>query len=115
MAYVIAEPCVSVCDTACVEVCPMDCIHGPLEVDGQGEEVKTLESVQGLQLYINPDECIDCGACEPECPVGAIFYDDDVPEKWSEFIEKNKAFFEEAQFFVKRQDEFATEQTGPQM
>ena len=74
MTYIIAEPCVGVKDTACVEVCPVDCIHGKDDDD---------------QLYINPEECIDCDACMPECPVEAIFPEADVPEKWNSFIEEN--------------------------
>ena len=62
MAYVIAEPCINVKDKACVEVCPVDCIY-------EGKDM----------LYIHPDECIDCGACEPVCPVKAIFAEDEVP------------------------------------
>jgi ferredoxin len=62
MPYVIAEPCIGTKDASCVEVCPVDCIY-------EAED----------QYYINPDECIDCGACEPECPVQAIFPDTDVP------------------------------------
>ncbi|MBO8142483.1 MAG: ferredoxin family protein [Firmicutes bacterium] len=77
MAFVITEPCIGTKDAACVQVCPVDCIH-------EGED----------QYYIDPDECIDCGACEPECPVEAIFPEDDVPEKWRSFIEKNRAFFQ---------------------
>ncbi|NLN29340.1 MAG: ferredoxin family protein [Firmicutes bacterium] len=76
MAFVITEPCIGVKDAACVEVCPVDCIH-------EGED----------QYYIDPDECIDCGACEPECPVEAIFPEDEVPEEWQHFIEKNANFF----------------------
>ena len=73
MTYIIAEPCVSTCDTACVEVCPVDCIHGPDDKTGAGAEVKEPGfDPEGKQLYINPEECIDCGACEPECPVEAI-------------------------------------------
>ena len=83
MAYVIAEPCVDVMDTACVDVCPVDCIHTK---DGE------------KQLYINPAECIDCAACEPACPVTAIFILDDVPEQWTSYIELNEKFFED---FVK--------------
>jgi ferredoxin len=56
MPYVITEPCIGTKDASCVEVCPVDCIY-------EGED----------QYYIHPDECIDCGACEPECPVTAIF------------------------------------------
>ena len=76
MAYIIAEPCIGTKDAACVAVCPVDCIY-------EGDDM----------YYINPDECIDCGACEPECPVEAIFADDSVPEQWISFIEKNRAFF----------------------
>ena len=59
MTYVIAEPCIDVLDESCVAVCPVDCIHFDRGAD--------------RKLYIDPDECIDCGACEPECPVNAIF------------------------------------------
>lgn len=79
MAYIICEPCVDVKDTACVDVCPVDCIH---TVDGEN------------QLYINPDECIDCAACEPACPVNAIFMHDEVPAEWDSYIEINEKFFE---------------------
>ena len=77
--YVIAEPCIGVKDKSCVSVCPVDCIHG-------GDD--------DAQLYIDPDECIGCGLCEPECPVDAIYIVDEVPEKWKSFIEKNAAFFD---------------------
>ena len=73
MSFIIGKKCVSVCDTACVGSCPVDCIHGPIDTEGCGEEVKTLDSIEGMQLYINPDECIDCGACLQECPVEAIY------------------------------------------
>ena len=65
MAFIIAEPCVSTCDTACVEVCPVDCIHGPDDKTGAGAEVH-LDGFnpEGRQLYIDPVECIDCGACD---------------------------------------------------
>lgn len=72
MPYVITEPCIGVKDKSCVTVCPVDCIY-------EDEEM----------LYINPDECIDCGLCEPECPVTAIFVDTDVPAQWKEYIEIN--------------------------
>ena len=81
MAYIIAEPCLDVKDKACVEVCPVDCIH---PTDGEGEPM----------LYIDPDECIDCGACEPECPVEAIFAEEDLPDEWSRFTEMNAKYFE---------------------
>ena len=79
MAYVIYEPCVDVMDTACVDVCPVDCIH-----TSEGEK----------QLYIDPDVCIDCAACEPACPVEAISIESDVPAKWASYIEINRKFFE---------------------
>ncbi len=81
MAYYITETCIDVKDKACVEVCPVDCIH---PIDGEGEPM----------LYIDPDECIDCGACEPECPVEAIFAEEDMPEDQSRFVEINTKYFE---------------------
>ena len=84
MIYVIAEPCVGIKDQSCVEVCPVDCIH-PFQGERGFEEAP--------QLYINPDECIDCGACEPACPVNAIYAGDAVPEEWQHFIEVNAAYF----------------------
>jgi NAD-dependent dihydropyrimidine dehydrogenase PreA subunit len=78
MSYIIGNPCVSVCDTVCVEVCPVDCIHGPIDLNGMGREVEDMskEELKDKQLFINPSECIDCGACEPECPVNAIYQDE---------------------------------------
>jgi len=93
MSYIIAEPCLGVCDTACVDVCPVDCIHGPDDPTGSGAEVAKLKSLEGKQLYIDPDECIDCGACEPECPVTAIFEESDLPVEWQKYKEINAAFF----------------------
>ncbi|MCH2104004.1 MAG: ferredoxin family protein [Planctomycetes bacterium] len=84
MAYVIAEPCVNTKDTACVEVCPVDCIH-PTKDDADFEK-ETM-------LYIDPDECIDCGACAPECPVDAIFDENELPEQWAEYTAKNAEWF----------------------
>jgi len=78
MTYVIAEPCIDVKDKSCIEECPVDCIY-------EGDRM----------LYIHPDECVDCGACEPVCPVEAIFYEDDVPAQWKDFTATNAAFFEE--------------------
>lgn len=80
MTYIIGAPCISVCDTACVEVCPVDCIYAPIPLEqihriqeksgiAPGTEIPELSEIQ---LYIHPDECIDCAACEPECPVDAI-------------------------------------------
>ena len=94
MTYIIADPCVGTCDTACVEVCPVDCIHGPENKEGAGAEAKEPEfDPIGKQLYIDPEECIDCGACEPECPVEAIFEEDAVPEEWNSFIKINYDWF----------------------
>ena len=78
--YVICEPCIGTKDTACVDVCPVDCIH-PRKDEAEFESIE--------MLYINPDECIDCGACQPACPVEAIFRDEDVPEKWQHFTQIN--------------------------
>ncbi len=78
MTYVIAEPCVDLLDKACIEECPVDCIY-------EGARM----------LYIHPDECVDCGACEPVCPVEAIFYEDDLPEKWNDYTAANVDFFDE--------------------
>lgn len=78
MTYVIAQPCVDVMDRSCVEECPVDCIY-------EG----------GRSLYIHPDECVDCGACEPVCPVEAIFYEDDLPDEWLPYLTDNADFFVE--------------------
>jgi len=84
MAYVIAEPCIGTKDTACVDVCPVDCIHP--RKDEAGFEAEK-------QLYIHPDECIDCGACVPVCPVTAIFALEDLPEKWTSYTPVNADWF----------------------
>jgi ferredoxin len=78
MTYVIAEPCIGVKDASCVDVCPVDCIH---------------TSDEAPLYYIDPDECIDCGACEPECPVTAIFAEDALPAQWNNFIQINADYF----------------------
>ena len=95
MSYIIGKPCDGVCDTICVTVCPVDCIHGPIDIDGRGMEVDGMskEELKGKQLYINPAECIDCGACEPECPVEAIFEESEILEEWSKFIPLNYEYF----------------------
>ncbi len=74
MTYVIAEPCIGTKDTACVDACPVDCIHPKKDDPKHATEE---------MLYIDPVECIDCGACVPVCPVSAIFALDDLPEKWN--------------------------------
>jgi ferredoxin len=76
MPYVITEACKNTKDRACVDVCPVDCIY-------EGAD----------QLYIHPDECIDCGACEPECPVTAIFPEEDVPANLKEYVQINREVF----------------------
>ncbi|MFI6450378.1 ferredoxin [Streptosporangium amethystogenes] len=78
MTYVIGLPCVDEKDLSCVEECPVDCIY-------EG----------GRSLYINPDECIDCGACEPVCPVEAIYYEDDLPGPLGVHLADNERFFTE--------------------
>jgi ferredoxin len=84
MAYVITEPCIGTKDASCVDVCPVDCIH-PRKDETDWDAMP--------QLYIDPDECIDCGACEPECPVNAIFPQDDVPEEWQSYTAVNADYF----------------------
>ncbi|OON82732.1 ferredoxin [Streptomyces tsukubensis] len=76
MTYVIAAPCVDVLDKACVDECPVDCIY-----TGQ------------RMLYIHPDECVDCGACEPVCPVEAVYYEDDLPGRWEGYRAANAEVF----------------------
>ena len=85
MTYIIAEPCIGTKDTACVDACPVDCIH-PKD-DEEDFEVEEM-------LYIDPEECIDCGACVPVCPVSAIFAEEDLPDEWMDFIEINAEYYE---------------------
>ena len=84
MAYIICEPCVGTKDTACVDACPVDCIHP--KKDEPEFEAATM-------LYIHPEECIDCGACVPECPVTAIFDEVEVPPNWASYTAKNRDVF----------------------
>jgi len=92
MPYIIAEPCINVKDRSCVDVCPVDCIY-------EGPDM----------LYIHPDECIDCGACEPECPVEAIFPEDALPEKWEPFVKINYAYGDGLDVINELVDQYATE------
>jgi ferredoxin len=72
MAFVVTQPCRGCKYTDCVVVCPCECFY-------EGDEM----------LYIKPDDCIDCGACVPECPVTAIFHDQEVPAQWESYIALN--------------------------
>ncbi len=79
MPYIVAEPCIGVQDHGCVDACPVDCFY-------QAED----------QVLIHPDECIDCGACIAECPVGAIYEMGSVPDHWRSYVAKNAAAGTEA-------------------
>ena len=84
MPFVITDPCIGTKDTACVDVCPVDCIH-PRKDEPEFE--------QATMLYIHPDECIDCGACVPACPVAAIYDSvDSTPANQKTLIEANAIF-----------------------
>ena len=87
MAYVIAEPCIDQKDNSCVEVCPVDCIH-PTPDEPDYDNVK--------QLYIDPEECIDCDACVEACPVDACFAEDQLPDEWQGFIQINADYYKQA-------------------
>jgi NAD-dependent dihydropyrimidine dehydrogenase PreA subunit len=80
MTYIITEPCIGVKDSACVDVCPVDCIYTTDDTD---------------MFIINADECIDCAACEPVCPVVAIFAEEAVPEQWNSYTDLNYKWFDD--------------------
>ena len=82
MTFTITDPCIDTMDQSCVEVCPVDCIHFEEGVD--------------RMLFIEPEECIDCGACEPACPVTAIFPEANVPADQERFNEINELWFTDA-------------------
>lgn len=84
MTYIIGEPCIGTKDTACVDACPVDCIHPKKDEEGFEES---------QMLYINPEECIDCGACEPACPVTAIWPEDNVPDDQQKYIAMNYEYY----------------------
>src|ERR1700677_4565349 len=84
MTYVIAEPCINTKDTACVDACPVDCIHP--KKDDPKYATETL-------LYIDPVECIVCRSRGRVCPVSSIFALDDLPEKCNSFTELNAKYF----------------------
>lgn len=90
MAYVVTEPCFDCKYTDCVVVCPCDCFR-------EGERM----------LFIDPDHCIDCDACVPECPVEAIFHEDSVPEEWKDFISLNREMAEKCPPIVERKTPLA--------
>ena len=84
MPFVITDPCIGTKDSACVDVCPVDCIH-PRKDEPEFE--------QATMLYIHPEECIDCGACVPACPVAAIYDSaDTTPNSQRQLIEANAIF-----------------------
>jgi NAD-dependent dihydropyrimidine dehydrogenase PreA subunit len=87
MAYIIAQPCIGTKDTACVVVCPVDCIHPTKDEPNFATEE---------MLYIDPDTCIDCNLCVDECPVTAIFAQADLPAEWASFIERNAAYYKKS-------------------
>lgn len=81
MTHIITAPCIGCKDTACVDVCPVDCIYGDTWNDWP-------------QLYIHPEECIDCGLCVDACPVEAIWPQEEVPDKWTNYIAINYEHFD---------------------
>jgi NAD-dependent dihydropyrimidine dehydrogenase PreA subunit len=87
VTFVIADPCVGAKEHSCVAVCPVDCIHPTPDEPGFAESD---------QLYIDPEECIDCGACESECPVEAIFRSNELPDEWKRFLEVNAEHYKPA-------------------
>jgi ferredoxin len=80
VTYVIGEPCIDIKDRSCVDVCPVDCIHA---------------TDDDPMFFIDPDECIDCGACEPECPVNAIYPEDALPAEWAKYTEVDARWFKD--------------------
>jgi NAD-dependent dihydropyrimidine dehydrogenase PreA subunit len=84
VAYVIGEPCIGNKDASCVGVCPVDCIHPTPDEP---------EFAEAVQLYVDPDECIDCDACFEACPVNAIQSQETLPDDWIPFIAVNAAYF----------------------
>jgi len=93
MTHVVAEPCFDCKYTDCVVVCPVDCFY-------QSEQL----------LYIHPDECIDCEACVPECPVEAIFHEDDLPKQWKDYAALNAEMAKRSPNIVDKQAPLEGEQ-----
>lgn len=95
MAYVITNRCVGTCDTSCVDVCPINCIVGPVpaaELRGVAGGDRAAR-VAGIQMFIDPGRCIACGACVDECPVAAIYLDELVPAAHRDDVARNAGFF----------------------
>ena len=93
MAYVITDACEGTCDLACVAVCPVDAIHGAMPLRQLEALPPSERAARRLRMYIDPETCISCGACEPECPAEAIHDEDSVPESERQAAEENAAFF----------------------
>ncbi len=87
MSHVITEPCINCKDTACVTVCPVDCIHPRKDEP---------DFPTASQLFIDPDTCIDCGLCIDEWPPKAIYAEDDVPPQWKHYIQLNADHFKQS-------------------
>ncbi len=96
MAYVVTEPCSGCKYTDCVVVCPCDCFR-------EGDRM----------LFIDPEECIDCDACRVECPVDAIFHEDEVPEIWEDFVALNREMSATCPPITGRKEPLAPRPTGP--
>ncbi len=96
MTYVITKQCVGCLDAACLAACPVDAIAGPIAI----EELTAVPAAErgrrfpGLQMFIDPDECICCGACVDECPTAAIYHKNSVPAEHRDAIVRNAEFFE---------------------
>lgn len=87
MTHVIAAPCLGCKDASCVQVCPVDCIHPAPDEPGNDETA---------QLFIDPDDCIDCAACVDVCPVTAIFAEDQLPPEWRHYAQINAEYYRNA-------------------
>ena len=95
MTHVITSRCVGTLDAACTSVCPMDCIAGPVPLETLNAVHRDERATRfgDMQLFVDPDSCIDCAACVAVCPVGAILHEDDVPPEEQDAIARNEAFF----------------------
>jgi NAD-dependent dihydropyrimidine dehydrogenase PreA subunit len=95
MTFVITSKCVSVCDTACVQACPVDAIAGPVPVEILQRVPRTERpaAFPGARMYIDPDTCICCGGCEPVCPASAIVADSDLTPEQQVDAAENARFF----------------------